>query len=374
MRICYIANSQLPSQFANSVHVVNMAAALASIGEKVTLLAQKGKIDTQHTDLDEIIFHHYGVEANFHIDWMPNPVTRGRSLFAALSAWAKLRILEPDLVIGRHGKGCFASVLNGLPTIYETHKPFSAHSAGDRFCLDRLFRSASFRGLVTISKPLKESLVMETNLPASRILVAPDAAQVPIVLHPASLGGRGRLQVGYIGGFYSGRGIDLLLAVAAQLPEMDFHLVGGTRSDLAKWLGETAEQPNVQFHGYQPPSRAAELRAGCDVLVAPYSRATMIENGIETTAWMSPLKIFEYMASAKPILCSDLPVLHEVLEHERNALLLSPDDPEPWVAALRRLQAEPGFSNALGARAYEDFEANYTWRQRAERIVSFGKE
>ena len=86
---------------------------------------------------------------------------------------------------------------------------------------------------------------------------------------------------------------------------------------------------------------------------------------------MSPLKIFEYMASAKAILCSDLPVLREVLEHERNALLLSPDQTAPWVAALRRLRADPAYAQALGMRAYEDFEMHYTWKQRAKRIIAF---
>lgn len=86
---------------------------------------------------------------------------------------------------------------------------------------------------------------------------------------------------------------------------------------------------------------------------------------------MSPLKIFEYMSSAKPVLCSDLPVLSEVMEHEGNCLLLSPEDSGAWVAALNSLRSNPDYARALGKRAFDSFVNNYTWEQRAQRVLAF---
>jgi glycosyltransferase involved in cell wall biosynthesis len=84
---------------------------------------------------------------------------------------------------------------------------------------------------------------------------------------------------------------------------------------------------------------------------------------------MSPLKTFEYMASGKAILCSDLPALREVLAHEQTALLCKPDDPQCWKAALERLRDEPGLRQRLGERAKSEFEAKYTWKARAENVL-----
>ena len=85
--------------------------------------------------------------------------------------------------------------------------------------------------------------------------------------------------------------------------------------------------------------------------------------------WMSPLKIFEYMAHGKPIVATDLPVIREVLEHERNALLAPSGDLDAWEHAARRLVDDPALRERLGGRAREDFEAGYSWRARARAVL-----
>jgi glycosyltransferase involved in cell wall biosynthesis len=84
---------------------------------------------------------------------------------------------------------------------------------------------------------------------------------------------------------------------------------------------------------------------------------------------MSPLKVFGYMAAAKPILCSDLPVLHEVIEDGRNGILVPPDDPDAWATALQRLIEDRALREQLGATAHADFLTRHTWRQRASRVL-----
>ena len=86
---------------------------------------------------------------------------------------------------------------------------------------------------------------------------------------------------------------------------------------------------------------------------------------------MSPIKVFEYMASRKPILCSDLPVLREVLRDEENALLLPPREPEAWAAALVRLKSDNALADRLALAAVHDFREHYTWQGRARRILEF---
>jgi glycosyltransferase involved in cell wall biosynthesis len=84
---------------------------------------------------------------------------------------------------------------------------------------------------------------------------------------------------------------------------------------------------------------------------------------------MSPLKVFGYMAAARPLICSDLPVLREVIEDGRNGLLVPPADPDAWAAALKRLLEDRHLRDRLATAAHADFLSHHTWRQRASRVI-----
>jgi glycosyltransferase involved in cell wall biosynthesis len=84
---------------------------------------------------------------------------------------------------------------------------------------------------------------------------------------------------------------------------------------------------------------------------------------------MSPLKLFEYMASGKPILASDLPVLREILTDGVNCKLASPDDPSEWVKALELLVQDRAYAMKLGDVAKKELIEKYTWKCRAQKVL-----
>jgi glycosyltransferase involved in cell wall biosynthesis len=102
----------------------------------------------------------------------------------------------------------------------------------------------------------------------------------------------------------------------------------------------------------------------------PYQKEVMVsQNASETSRWMSPVKLFEYMSSRKPIVSSNHKVLREVLEHDRNCLLCEPDDAGQWVQAIARLRRDRDLFSRVSETAYRDFVNNYTWDKRVERIL-----
>jgi glycosyltransferase involved in cell wall biosynthesis len=82
---------------------------------------------------------------------------------------------------------------------------------------------------------------------------------------------------------------------------------------------------------------------------------------------MSPLKMFEYLASGRLVLASDLPVLREVL-HDGNSILCPPDDVDAWEHVLRRAASDNEWRCRLGERGREDAK-HYAWRERVRRIM-----
>ena len=85
--------------------------------------------------------------------------------------------------------------------------------------------------------------------------------------------------------------------------------------------------------------------------------------------WTTPLKMFEYMAAGRPIVASDLPVIREVLEHGRNALLVPPDNLEAWETAVRTLITDASLRTGLAQAAVKDFHREYTREARARRVL-----
>ena len=127
---------------------------------------------------------------------------------------------------------------------------------------------------------------------------------------------------------------------------------------------------NVDCAGYIPHGRVAEFLAPCDVLVAPYQERVTPHGGSgDIAAFFSPMKLFEYMALGKAILCSDLPVLHEVLD-EQVGVFVPSSDVQAWTHAIASLDDDRNRLRTLGERARLRFLDRHTWEQRAQRVLA----
>jgi glycosyltransferase involved in cell wall biosynthesis len=84
---------------------------------------------------------------------------------------------------------------------------------------------------------------------------------------------------------------------------------------------------------------------------------------------MSPVKLFEAMASGRPVVASDLPPIREVIVDGENGLLVDPDDVEGWIAAVRRLQGDPNLPIRLAQQA-RIMAKDFSWTRRAQRIAA----
>ncbi len=372
MKIVYIAASPVPSGAANSVHVMKMCQALIRAGHDVCLIAPEYN-RAEDMALEGDIYARYGISEPFPIMRTPHlrPAVLGVRAHLAAARWYLWR-MSPDLVYTRCLRAADMASRAGYQVIFERHDTYLNQKAATRSLFENLMARENVRALVVISQALKDHLLGHFKIPAEKILVFHDGADpMPETSGPAPFEKKpGRLAGGYIGHLYRGRGIDVIGAVARMRPEVDFHIVGGRAEDLAEWKNRLAGVGNLYFHGHVSHAETTRFLAAFDFVMAPYQRKIATVDGSDTSGWMSPLKIFEYMSSGKPILCSDLPVLREVLEDGRTALFCTPDDPEAWSAAIGRLVAEAGSARGIGATALAEFSGKYTWQARARDILA----
>lgn len=371
MKILYISYSTIPSKTANSIHVMKMCNALAELGHEVILIAPDG-VEVKEKNVQDV-YEYYGVKNRFNIHKVSLSVGKLGSIKYALSIAVLLFKFKPDLVFGRYCLGCCLSASLGFRTIFESHIPFKELTANDQKLLNFAVKHKNFKKLVVISEALKERFVEDSPLGGCvEIQVAHDGADnyLDDGIRPDLYGHKDKLKFGYIGHLYKGRGIDLLVEIARNSQDIEVHIVGGTDEDVRYWkvVVQSSALNNVFFYGHVSPTETKNYRAAFDVLLAPYSKkVTVSGNKGDTSAYMSPLKIFEYMAHKKPILCSDLPVLREVL-NDQNAVLVEPDEISSWLDGIERLK-DKATRDEIAERSYSDFKRYYTWYNRANSIV-----
>jgi len=360
MRIAYIHTVPMPGPAANTIQVAKTCSALAAIGEDVVLLVPV----TGRGSTADGIAEAYGLATTFDVRRVRSPLT----IWAAAMA----RLARAELVVTRSISCARVAARLGLPVLLELHEPIDAYRTPVQERFLRLVRGGGLRGLIVITESLRRAYERDVPALTGRITVAPDGADPAADdIAPQRLAGRpGALAVGYTGHLYPGKGMEVIVPLAARCEWADFHVVGGLPADVERWRAATRDQPNILLHGSVPHAEVARWIAAFDVVLAPYQRHVSGSGGAarDLSGWMSPLKLFEYMAQGKPILCADLPVLREVLTDGVNAVLCAPDDIDAWATALGDLHDRPERRRALGGSARADFLARYTWEQRARQI------
>jgi glycosyltransferase involved in cell wall biosynthesis len=330
----------------------------------------------------------------FPIDWFPANAQLRRYDFSLRGiVWA--RRMEADLVYTRLPQAAALAAKLGMATMLEIHD--LPQGRGGPLLLRTFLNGRGARRLVVITHALAADLADRFNAPSQPpfTIVAPDgvdlerysglpdphqarrmlAEKLKDRRHKGESEGLAMylagspFTAGYSGHLYPGRGRDMLLALAGRLPEITFLIVGGQPGDIQafKERAKAANINNIHLAGFVPNADLPLYQAACDVLLMPYQKQVAASSGGDIAPYLSPMKLFEYLACQRAILSSDLPVLREVLNVE-NAVLLPHDDVQAWAAALLRVKKQPAYRRRLAGQARRDAN-KYTWEARVKRIL-----
>ncbi len=159
----------------------------------------------------------------------------------------------------------------------------------------------------------------------------------------------------YVGNLEKYQGLDLLLAswalAAALEQEISLVVIGGTPAQIAHYRRRARELgvgAGVHFLGPRPVNRLAALFRQADVLVSPRTQGSN-----------TPMKIYSYLDSGKPVLATALPTHTQVLTPE--IARLAPPTPDAWAEAIVQLARDAELRQRLGAAARREAQAQYSF-------------
>lgn len=373
MEIAYVANIRLPTERAHGVQIMNTCAALAATGTKVRLYVPR-----RRNPIATDPFDFYGLPRTFEIVRLPGagflPLSAswiGRIAFAiqtfVFACSMACALKRREVIYGRDEAVLASLSLLSKSVFWETH------TGSDNVFSRMLQRRA--KGIVCITRGLS-GFYAGKGVSQGRLLVAPDAVDLRKFesvsddkdLHRSALGlPREATVFTYSGSIaqYAWKGVDTFLDSMAHLADRRarFLVVGGKPGEVQGTKDRYRDERLVMV-GQVPAGDVVRYLKASDVLVLPNKAGDKVSE-----RFTSPMKMFEYMASGRPIVASDLPSIREVLDRE-CAELVPAGDPESLALALEKVSEHESWSETLASRALAKVR-EYTWEARARSVLEF---
>ena len=384
MRVLYHHRTQ--GEEPESIHIESIVAALRALGHEVRIV---GPVDIEHREAAPTAATAAKARKPSRLVRIKESVPR--SVFELLQiaynavAWRRLdravREYKPDFIYERYALYAFAGGMvarrHGIPLILECNTPYAQAWAKyyglhlprlARWLEARTLRSADHVVTVTHAqgKLLQQIGVAPERLTVSHNAIDPAWFSQERQHDPAlrdRLGLKG-LVIGFVGTMNRWQGIpkfaEVIPAVLARYPDASFLFVGDGefRQPLEDLCREAGTLDRVKFVGRQPHDKVPSFVASMDIAVL-----------LDSNAYGSPMKIFEYWGMGKPVVAPRVVPVLEVMRDRETGLLIEPGNAQQLAERIVELARDAGLRQRLGTAGRAYVRAHHTWRNNAQEIV-----
>lgn len=213
--------------------------------------------------------------------------------------------------------------------------------------------------------------IMAGGAPPDRLRVVPNGVEAERFADakPARLPfPSGAFVVAFVGLFYPWHGVRYLAEAFSKLyaAHSDARLLLVGDGEDAQYVRAVLDHGRCRSATHMPGlvarSAVPGYIAAADVVVSPHAAGRDFIG--------SPIKLFEYMASGRAIVASEVAQISEVLRDGETALLVPPESPDALLQALARLREDGELRARLGRNARAEALRSHTWRARLDSILA----
>lgn len=366
----YIANVRIPTEKAHGIQIFAMCAAFSKMFDVTLIVSQRPEI------IQDDPFTYYGTDRTFRILKIRNLVQRVgnparfflQSFIFSLSSLFHSYKKRPKFIYTRNEGVAF------LHSFFFENVAIEIHTKKDGFLYRIVVKK--IRNIVVISKGLKEHLV-DLGISAERIFVAHDG--VNLSLFDALNKDRERKRFGYsdketvvayVGKYKTmgvEKGVDEIFEAIQKIEDQTLRLVvvglgEQEKLDLQKKIEIGNKNIRYDLIAHVGHAEAVKYMVAADVLIMNYPKLE------HYSKYMSPLKLFEYLATGNSVVVSDLPVVREVVS-EDEVFFVPPNDVHALASCIAHVSESGNFNKKKEAAL--TLVSNYSWDARAKNIVFF---
>lgn len=367
MKLIYITNSRIPTEKAHGIQIAKMCNAFAQNGVKVVLLVPR-----RRSNIKTDIFTYYDIPKSFKIIKLPVIDFIGWHIpfaffietasFAASSLFWLMFQKGKAIVYTRGEISLFLTQVSSkrYALFWESHiKPHNMN------CYKNVFTKTT--GIIVITKHYLHELI-KSQIDKSKLLFVPDAVDVKLFnIELSKKDARTKLNlpqekriIVYTGSDIPWKGLSILRDAVKYFPDDVLVIFVG---DIAR---KSESEEKVYFAGHRPSAEIIYWLKAADLLVLTGDPKSDIAR-----FYTSPLKLFEYMASGRPIIATDIPSFRDIL-NEQNACLTTASTGEEFASTIIGVLDNPNRAVSISGQAKKD-SRKYDWEERAKNILDFIK-
>ncbi len=378
-RILYTAFDVVPSPKGASTHILHFIRGLVNGGYVVDLLTPGDGLLPEVDEIEGARVQRF--RASGEQDFLSRAQAFGQEVlhFAEKqshfdfvhyrSVWGGLQLAQNK---NRLGYRTLFEV-NGLPSIeLKYHYPGLSQTSLIEKIREQELATLVLSDMLVCPSEVTKAFLISLGVPRERIHVIPNgyspqdftATPLPDWDHP-------KPTLLYTGTLADWQGLELALQA---LPEIitqrpvQLRIIGRGRSrqrkNISKQIRKLGLDGYVSLEAAIPHHAVAQVISAAHVCLAPLSL-----NDRNITQGCCPIKIIEYMASARPIVAANIPVVRELLREDLDGLFYTPGDPSDLARQVLKILDNPGLAERLSQSAAERARQKFTWHLAQKRLL-----
>lgn len=225
--------------------------------------------------------------------------------------------------------------------------------------------------IACVSETLKDILVRDYGIEANKIVLVNNGVDTDFInpeFHAPKRVFPG-FTIGFVGSLYAWSGLDLLLKAITELraADLDISLVvvgdGAMKSAWENLVQDLGISEHVAFVGRVSWQEVPQYLAGFDI---GYSGQVQLQMG---EMYLSPMKLYEYMAMAKPVVASAFEDAKRLVSDGQTGFLFQPGDKDDLKRALLEAFDASERLPSMGILARKEIVNHHSWTSRVESLV-----
>ena len=231
-----------------------------------------------------------------------------------------------------------------------------------------ILNSKNIVKVVAITNAVKNYLINDLKVDSNKIQVIPSASSINLKFK--KLSNNKRYNIGYFGSLEESKGSKFIGKLSKLDNNNNYFIYGGTDEQVKKFE-EKNKNANLKVSEYIPYSKIKFYLSKMDILLMPSNKRLLRSiGGVGNIAkFTSPLKLFDYMASGKLIIASDLKVFKEVIKHNENCVIINNLNVSKWKRAINKTRENLNMYNKIKKKSYI-LSRQFSYLKRAEKILS----
>tara|TARA_B100000242_G_scaffold292137_1_gene266899 strand:- start:1840 stop:2955 length:1116 start_codon:yes stop_codon:yes gene_type:complete len=364
-KLIYVSDISFPNTSAQAIQILKMCDEFSN-KYKVHLLINN------NTQSFKSIKKNYNLKSIFYIKQLSNDrnINFFKRINLAMNAFNYFKKIGDDktIIFSRSIIASMVFSFFGIKNFLEIHHQNSGLT-NIIFKLFRLTKYCNKQYYVLIHKNLNSHFKFKKE----KFIVLDDGVDLKDFKHVQKKN-KIKLSCVYTGSFYRGKGIEFILKLSKLLPNINFYLYGDI-STLNK-QNLISIPKNVFFKNYVAYNKIPSILSRFKIILMPYSEKVYVKsNSVEVGKYMSPLKLFDYLASGKTLLASRHENYRHLLKDNYNCYLLNINKIENWQRLIQKTFFEKSFNKKLlkiNVNAVNTAK-KYTWKIRVNKLLKFFK-